>query len=201
MLAGPTVLAATVEEDIGGVSGVFWDCYDVIVTAAAAGAAKRASNTHDGMIEGEVTSTRDKMNVKGVSEREGVCGYDAMSNDEVEMNLTVAEVRRLGRCVENAWEPSLAAHAAFICHMQLSHLLPMPFPRCPLPYNSFYCSGALQKTRIEQRNSSVLRVQISFGAVTGLRGHAQSQHSTTVPSSLTDNLDALFIFIVTSSNI
>ena len=114
MLAGPTVLAATVEEDIGGVSGVFWDCYDVIVTAAAAGAAKRASNTHDGMIEGEVTSTRDKMNVKGVSEREGVCGYDAMSNDEVEMNLTVAEVRRLGRCVENT-------KFSGTCRLHLSH--------------------------------------------------------------------------------
>lgn len=42
-----TTLAAVIEEDVGRCSGVFWDGYDIIIAAAATGAAKRTSSAHD----------------------------------------------------------------------------------------------------------------------------------------------------------
>jgi hypothetical protein len=48
-LAGLTILAAAIDIDVGGIDGVFGNCYDVMVTAATAGATKGAMNAHDGM--------------------------------------------------------------------------------------------------------------------------------------------------------
>jgi hypothetical protein len=51
----PTILAATIDENVGGISGVFGNCYDVIIAAAAARAAKRAPSAHGEM---EVSGVR-----------------------------------------------------------------------------------------------------------------------------------------------
>lgn len=45
----PTILTAAIKEDMGGTSGVFWDCYDVIVAATATRAAEMTLNAHDGI--------------------------------------------------------------------------------------------------------------------------------------------------------
>ena len=50
-LARPTILAAGIEENMGGVGGVFWDCYDVVVTATAARALEMMLNIHDATLE------------------------------------------------------------------------------------------------------------------------------------------------------
>lgn len=42
------MFAAAVEEDVGRISGVFRNRYDIIVAAAATGAAERKSRAHDG---------------------------------------------------------------------------------------------------------------------------------------------------------
>jgi hypothetical protein len=60
-LGKPTILAAAIKEDVGGVGGVLRNSYDVIVAATAAGAAKRASDAHSKILQIDVLRVVNEM--------------------------------------------------------------------------------------------------------------------------------------------
>jgi hypothetical protein len=66
VLNQPTILAAAIEEDVGGSCGVLGNCYDVIIAAAAARATERTLNTHRRIWRGQRDYSAQRQLLKAV---------------------------------------------------------------------------------------------------------------------------------------